>query len=124
MVDEGLVRFVSTLGVGGAVAALIFLAYRKDVSLFTNGWKGQAEMLMQVVKENTAAITSNTATGSALLDRLTAYDLEMREVLDRVAQIATINRTELDSLRIEIDRRLTDAVERRVADRLAHRLHT
>ena len=46
-----------SLGVGGILAAFMFYFYRKDVYLYTEQWKGQSDMLMEVVKENTIAIT-------------------------------------------------------------------
>lgn len=64
--DVEFVRFLSTLGVGGALAGLMFMVYRKDSKAWGESQKGQMEMMMIVVKENTAAIASNTATVSAL----------------------------------------------------------
>lgn len=46
------------LGIGGVLAWGMFQVYRKDMQRNNDLWKGQSEMLMQVVKENTAAITS------------------------------------------------------------------
>ena len=58
--DLEFIKWLSGLGVGGALAAFIFSAYRKDMMQYTEQWKGQTEQLIQVVKENTAAITENT----------------------------------------------------------------
>jgi hypothetical protein len=69
MFDQEFLKFLSTLGVGGVIAGLMFLVYRKDVKTFTDQWKGQSDMLMQVVKENSAAIASNTKTIEALHTR-------------------------------------------------------
>jgi len=66
---EGL-KFFATMGVGGILAGIMFIFYRKDVKLFTDQWKGQSEMLMQVVKENTGAITKNATITEALHRRL------------------------------------------------------
>lgn len=45
-------------GVGGILAAFIFAMYRKDMKANAEAWRGQSDMLMTVVKENTAAITA------------------------------------------------------------------
>lgn len=66
MFDQEFIKYLSTLGVGGAIAGIMFLVYRKDVKTFTDQWKGQSEMLMKVVTDNTAAVTSNTKTIEAL----------------------------------------------------------
>lgn len=64
--DAATLQWFSTLGVGGALAGLMFMFYRKDVRSFTDLWKAQSEQLITVVKENTAAITANTTTIQAL----------------------------------------------------------
>jgi hypothetical protein len=48
---------------GGPMAgllALLFFFYRKDMMKNSEDWRGQSGTLLQVVKENTAAITRNT----------------------------------------------------------------
>jgi hypothetical protein len=54
---ETLKWFVS-LGVGGILAGMMFFFYRKDAAQWQAAWRGQSEMLVQVVKENTAAVTA------------------------------------------------------------------
>ena len=53
--DEEFFRFLASLGVGGVIAGLMFFFYRKDVHQFTELWKTQTELLILVVKENTAS---------------------------------------------------------------------
>lgn len=50
-------QWFATLGVGGVLAGVIFIFYRKDVRQYTELWKNQSDQLMAVVKENTAANT-------------------------------------------------------------------
>lgn len=80
--DMEFVKQISTLGVGGAIAGLLFLFYRKDVALYTAQWRGQSEQLIQVVKENTVAITTNTEVTKSMHKRLdqisAAEDRRMR----------------------------------------------
>jgi hypothetical protein len=64
------VRYLSTLGVGGAIAGILFFFYRKDVRLYTEQWKGQSELLAVLIKENTAAFAANTEAIRALERRL------------------------------------------------------
>lgn len=56
--DQESFKFLASLGVGGVIAGLIFFVYRKDSQQWQEAWKGQSEMLVQVVKENTAAVTA------------------------------------------------------------------
>jgi hypothetical protein len=70
MVDQDFMRFLASLGVGGIIAGLMFMFYRKDVRLYTDQWKGQSELLMQVVRENTAAVTANTTVVQSMHERL------------------------------------------------------
>lgn len=53
-------QWFATLGVGGVLAGMMFVFYRRDVRRYTDEWRGQSEMLIEVVKENTAAITALT----------------------------------------------------------------
>jgi len=52
-----LAQWFSTLGINSALAVLMFYFYRKDVNAYVDLWKGQSDQLIQVVKENTVAIT-------------------------------------------------------------------
>lgn len=47
----------ASLGVGGVLAGLVFYFYRKDSLEREEQWKDQVTILVQVVKENTAAIS-------------------------------------------------------------------
>ena len=58
--DQEFFQFLASLGVGGILAGLLIYFYRADAKEWTERWQGQSEMLLQVVKENTAAITANT----------------------------------------------------------------
>jgi hypothetical protein len=46
------------LGVGGVLAMVIFHFYRVDRKNSLDRWQGQSDALIQVVKENTIAITT------------------------------------------------------------------
>lgn len=70
MADTEFVKWFATLGVGGVLAGLMFMFYRKDVKQYTDLWKGQSDALLQVVKDNTVAITKMDATVDALHRRL------------------------------------------------------
>lgn len=54
-VDAKFSEFLITLGVGGVLAGFMFIFYRKDIKMYTELWKLQSEMLMNVVKENSAS---------------------------------------------------------------------
>jgi hypothetical protein len=53
--DAEFVKWLTTLGVGGALAGLMFMFYRKDVRQYTDLWKNTTDQLMNVVKDNTAS---------------------------------------------------------------------
>lgn len=61
MPDADTFKYFASLGVGGVLAGLIFFMYRKDAIAWQEAWKGQSQILVQVVKENTAAITALVA---------------------------------------------------------------
>jgi hypothetical protein len=60
MEDVETMKWFVSLGVGGILAGMMFFFYRKDSLAWSTAWKGQSEMLVQVVKENTSAITALT----------------------------------------------------------------
>lgn len=49
------VQWLATLGVGGVLAGLMFIFYRKDVKQYTDLWRISTEQHMQVIRENTAS---------------------------------------------------------------------
>jgi len=55
-----LVKHFLSMGVGGALAFGMFLVYRKDALQQADQWKGQTEILLQVIRENTTATTALT----------------------------------------------------------------
>lgn len=65
-----LAKLFGTLGVGGAIAGIIFWFYRKDVRSYTDLWKIQSEQLFVVVKDNTASNTKLVTLLEALHRRL------------------------------------------------------
>ena len=48
-------KWLITLGVGGILAGFMFMFYRKDVKQYTELWRTTAEMMMNVIRENTAS---------------------------------------------------------------------
>ena len=70
--DPELFKRAAPLGVGGILAAVMFFFYRQDQKDNTERWRGQTQMLLQVVQQNTAAITALTATLTARLARYEA----------------------------------------------------
>lgn len=57
MFDAEFIKWFATLGIGGVLAAFMFMFYRKDVQQYTELWRTTAELLMTVIKENTASNT-------------------------------------------------------------------
>lgn len=57
IMDAEFVKWLATLGVGGVLAGLMFMFYRKDVKQYTELWKTATDQMMVIVKENTASNT-------------------------------------------------------------------
>jgi len=53
--DQEFIKWLATLGVGGALAAFMFMYYRKDMKQYTELWKLMADELVTIVKENTTS---------------------------------------------------------------------
>lgn len=79
MIEPEFLKYFATLGVGGVLAGFIFWFYRKDSNEHAKAWQGQSEMLVQVVRENTAAITSLQATTTSLQGAIGGLQKEMSE---------------------------------------------
>lgn len=58
MFDQDTIKWFTSLGVGGALALFWAWVYRKDALEWVAAWKGQTELLLDVVKEMTAAMTA------------------------------------------------------------------
>jgi len=70
MNDVEFIKWFATLGVGGILAGVMFVFYRRDLRQYTDMWKGQSDDLIQVVKENTASNTKLVTVIDALHRRL------------------------------------------------------
>lgn len=79
MLDPETIKWFTTLGVGGILAAFMFLFYRKDQKQFTELWQAQASQFASIIRDNTAAITAITGTIEALHRR----DDRIEEALGR-----------------------------------------
>lgn len=70
-------KWIITLGVGGILAFVMFMFYRKDVKQYTELWKAQSELLMMVVKENTTAHVINAESNRQLVSIVSAFHKRM-----------------------------------------------
>jgi hypothetical protein len=75
-------RFVAQLGVGGAIAGIVFFFYRKDVRSYTDLWQAaaamnakQTEAMMSLVERTTTAIVTNTEVVKSMHRRLDRLDI-------------------------------------------------
>ena len=53
-------KWFASLGVGGVLALYIFITYRKDALRWQEQEKGRTEILIDVIRDNTVAITALT----------------------------------------------------------------
>ena len=60
-------QWLVTLGVGGVLAAFMFVFYRKDIKQYTDLWKAVAENNQAVNKEMMQVIRENTASNAKLI---------------------------------------------------------
>jgi hypothetical protein len=58
--DMEVAKWLTTLGIGGALAAFMFLLYRRDIKQYTDLWKTTTEQLIKIVVENTKSNTELT----------------------------------------------------------------
>jgi len=63
-------KWLITLGVGGILAGFMFMFYRKDIKQYTELWRTNAELLMIVIKENTASQIKNSESNARLMTLL------------------------------------------------------
>lgn len=75
--DQKQIEWFATLGVGGVVAAFMFMYYRRDVKYYTELWKEQAEanrevisQMLRVIQDNTSALTKLVTVVDSLHRRL------------------------------------------------------
>jgi len=54
-IDTEFSKWLVTLGIGGVLAAFMFVFYRKDVRQYTDLWKIATDQMITIVKENTAS---------------------------------------------------------------------
>lgn len=80
--DPEFLKFLAQLGVGGAIAGLLFAFYRKDVRAYTELWKEQATLnhaqttaMMALVEKSTSAIVQNTEVVKSLHRRIDRLDI-------------------------------------------------
>ena len=86
VLDNEFIKWLAGLGVGGVLAGMLFMFYRKDVRQFTELWKLQSdreaartEMLIGVVKENTQSNTQLVEMIRSLHKRMDANPLPPRQ---------------------------------------------
>ena len=90
--DMEVAKWLTTLGIGGALAAFMFLLYRRDIKSYTDLWKSTTDQLIVIVKENTE---SNTKLNSMIEHKLDGGDGEIKELKETIkAQNDKIDRLE------------------------------
>lgn len=60
-------QWLVTLGVGGVLAAFMFVFYRKDVKQYTELWKAQAESMESLIRFVTEVVLKNTESNTQLI---------------------------------------------------------
>lgn len=96
MFDPEFIKYLASLGVGGAIAAFVYLYSRKDNEAYTKVLiqvaeerKGQVELLVNIVKEVSTAVASNTKVIEAFhnrLDRLYKFEDTLKDVKNSVQE--------------------------------------
>lgn len=73
-----IVNWLTTLGVGGALAAFMFILYRRDIKQYTDLWMRQSDQLIEIVKENTE---SNVKLTTLIESKFNGKDTEEFRIL-------------------------------------------
>jgi len=68
--DGEFAKWLATLGVGGTLAAFIFMFYRKDMKMYSQLWQDNTSILVGLVKDQIATNTRLIAAVEALHHRL------------------------------------------------------
>lgn len=66
--DVEIVKYLAPLGIGGALAYLMFAIYRKDVIRWAEDHRDQAKIMMDLVAKTTETVANNTAAVQHLMD--------------------------------------------------------
>lgn len=89
-------KWLTSLGVGGVLAWVMFVVHRKDtrewqsvVAAQRDAWRSQAEMLLQVVIANSSTIALNTAATKQNTEMLIVMK---GEILDAFARAGHVER--------------------------------
>jgi hypothetical protein len=82
MTNPDFVKWVLTFGVGGVLALVMFLVHRKDSQRNIDQWKGTAEVLMAVVRDNTASNIKLIT----MIETMERNAVRKQDVLDLIAQ--------------------------------------
>lgn len=72
--DNEFFKYLTTLGVGGVLAGLMFFFYRKDVQQYTELWRSSTSTLIQVVQDNTKSNVQMVSLLDAMHRRMDADD--------------------------------------------------
>jgi hypothetical protein len=86
VIDPEFGQFLAQLGVGGVIAGLLIFFYRKDVKAYTDLWRDQTVVLLDVVKENTRCTAENTEVLRALHKRMDTLELIRVVSMDKEGQ--------------------------------------
>ncbi len=70
--DIELLKWMSTLGVGGILACFMFFFYRKDIRQYTEMWKEQSVANNEIIKDNTLSQRENAVSNARLITLLDA----------------------------------------------------
>lgn len=89
-----IVNWLTTLGVGGALAAFMFILYRRDIKQYTDLWMRQSDQLIGIVKENTESNVKLTTLIESKFNGQDAGDIvAMKKRLENL-EVAIRSRTE------------------------------
>lgn len=87
MPDPEFAKYLVSLGVGGTLAAMLFMFYRKDVKQYTELWReatlaarAETAVVVQALREVTIAITLNTEMTRQVVHQLETTKLVRLEV--------------------------------------------
>lgn len=78
LLDSETLKWFASLGVGGILAGVFYQVGRKDSERHIKAWEGMTEILIQIVKDNTTAITANTKVTESLIPMVREIQNDLR----------------------------------------------
>lgn len=86
-VNTEFAQWLVTLGVGGVLAAFMFVFYRKDIKQYIELWKAQAESMENLIRFVTEIVLKNTESNTqltVLIEEMKANQMRKADIFELI----------------------------------------